>query len=73
MAGEANSPIKVKKILEVNRKINRGKKGMEGEMFSLSLNKFNPGIIAEDVNVAVGIGGETAGERREMGESGGER
>lgn len=73
MAGVANSPIKVKKILEVNRKIKRGKKGMEGEMFSLCLDKFNPGIIAEDVNIAVGIGGETAGERREMGESGGER
>lgn len=72
MTGVANSAIKVKKLLEVIRDIKRGKKGIESEMFSLSFDEFDTGIIAKDVNVTVSVGREAAGERREMGESGGE-
>lgn len=32
------------------------------------MDEFNAGVVTGDVDVAVGVGGETAGERREMGE-----
>lgn len=71
MTRVANSAVKVEKLLEVIRDIKRGKKGIKGEMFSFGLDEFDTGVIAEDVDVAIGVGGETTGERREMRESGG--
>lgn len=72
MTRVANSAIKVEKLLEVIRDVKRGKKGVEGEMFSFGLDEFDTGVITEDVNVAIGVGGEATGERGEMRESGGE-
>lgn len=40
-----------------------------GEMECLGMNKFYSGIVAEYVDVALGIGVETASESREMGKS----
>lgn len=72
MAGVANSVIELKKLLEVIGDIAGRDKGIKSDMFSLRLNEFNPGIIAKYVNMAVGVSGEAAGERGEVGESGGE-
>lgn len=73
MARVANRAIKVKKLLEVIGDVARGEKGVESEVFSFSLNKFDPAIIANDMNIAVGVGRQTARERREVGEGSGER
>lgn len=43
------------------------------EVGSGGVNKFDAGIVAEDVDEAVGVGGETAGERWEVREGFGER
>ncbi|KAI7997622.1 hypothetical protein LOK49_LG10G02069 [Camellia lanceoleosa] len=47
--------------------------GVIDEVFGFSVNKFDARVIAEDVEVARGVGGEAAGKGREVGESGGER
>jgi len=42
-------------------------------MLRLGVDEVDAGIVADDVHVTLGVGGETAGEGGEVGESGGER
>jgi hypothetical protein len=42
-------------------------------VFGFGVNEIDAGVVGCYVNVTVGVGGESAGERREVRESDGER
>ena len=50
----------------------RREEGDDGEVLGIGVEEFDAGVVAEDVDVAGGVGGEAAGEGGEEGEGGGE-
>lgn len=68
MAGVAESAVECEELFEAVVDVGeRRENGVDGEMLSFGVNEISAGIVAEDVNVAVGVGGKTAGEGGEVG------
>ncbi|GMP69222.1 hypothetical protein CsSME_00028561 [Camellia sinensis var. sinensis] len=72
MAFVADSPIKSKPVLDRVGNIGGRENVANVNVRGIGVKEVNSGVIACDVDVALGIGGETAGERGEVGESAGE-
>ncbi|CAL5407401.1 unnamed protein product [Camellia sinensis] len=72
MAFVADSPIKSKPVLDRVGNIGGRENVANVNVRGIGVKEVNSGVIVCDVDVALGIGGETAGERGEVGESAGE-
>lgn len=70
MSGITEGIVELEEFSEGSGYVKIGReKRWGGEMECLGMNKFYTGIVAEYVDVALGVGLKTASERREMGKS----
>lgn len=74
VAGVADSPVEGEELLEAIRNVVvRRENAVDGEVLGFGEDEINAGVVADDVDMAVVVGDETASERREVNESDGER
>lgn len=68
MAGVTESAVECEELFEAAVDVGeRRENGIGGEMPSFGVDEIGTSVVAEDANVAVGVGGETTGEGREVG------
>lgn len=74
VAGVGDGHVVSEKLLETRRDVEerRAEDGVDGEVLGLGVDEVSAGVVAEDVDVAGGVGGEAAGEGGEEREGGGE-
>lgn len=66
MAGVADGSVEGEEMVEVvGGDVGWSEEVAEGEGGGIGVEEVDAGVVAGDVDVAVGVGGETAGERRE--------
>lgn len=68
MAFVTDSSIKSEEALDVFGDVNRTEDVTDGPYGSVFVDEIDTGVVGGDVDVAVGVGGEAAGEGREVRE-----
>lgn len=70
MSGIAEGIVELEEFSEPSGNVNMGReKSCSGEMECLGMHKVYSGVVAEYVDVALGVSVETASEGREVGKS----